>query len=36
MRMRTDPVVNVRIELETPPEKLRPGLSAVVAIERRR
>ena len=36
MRMRTDPVVNVRIELEAPPEKLRPGLSAVVAIERRR
>jgi membrane fusion protein (multidrug efflux system) len=35
VRMRSDPVVNVRIVLESPPAQLRPGLSAVVAIERR-
>jgi membrane fusion protein (multidrug efflux system) len=36
VRMRSDPVVNVRIELHAPPAQLRPGLSSVVAIERRR
>ena len=36
VRMRSDPVVSVRIELDTPPAQLRPGLSAVVAIERKR
>lgn len=36
VRMRSDPVVNVRIELDAPPAQLRPGLSAVVGIERRR
>ena len=36
VRMRSDPVVNVRIELDAPPAQLRPGLSAVIAIERRR
>src|SRR5687768_11924061 len=36
VRMRSDPVVNVRIELDAPPAQLRPGLSAVVAIERKR
>jgi multidrug resistance efflux pump len=36
VRMRSDPVVSVRIALESPPAQLRPGLSAVVAIERRR
>ena len=35
-RMRSDPVVNVRIELDAAPAQLRPGLSAVVAIERKR
>jgi membrane fusion protein (multidrug efflux system) len=36
VRMRSDPVVAVRIELDAPPAQLRPGLSAVVAIERKR
>ena len=36
VRMRSDPVVNVRIELDALPTRLRPGLSAVVAIERSR
>ena len=35
VRMKSDPVVNVRIELDAPPAQLRPGLSAVVAIERK-
>lgn len=36
VRMRSDPVVSVRIELDAPPAQLRPGLSATVAIERKR
>ncbi|MGH8222537.1 MAG: HlyD family secretion protein [Woeseiaceae bacterium] len=33
-RMRGSPVVGVRVELDQPPDGLRPGLSAVVAIRK--
>jgi multidrug resistance efflux pump len=35
-RMSAAPVVSVRIRLDKPPPELRPGLSAIVAIEKKR